>query len=338
VTERPEEIWERRISDALDRVPGYRGYRLKEERRDADRRVRAAVADAYAAQLVRVERIGRDLANARRLGEISAVERTSQAIRHYIDRVRSATPGYGGLFGDRDIDGIALDQLRLFDESLLLGVDELRPAIDRLEADFAAGQPLAAAADEAARTIESQLVRFDTRQEVITTGQATSRDSVLAALRPIAEVIPSDVYSAQPGDAISILGDNFLVDARIDVDGRPQSFRLFRIAHEPEEWLFVSREPGGAMYRLTPVTPPEQGADITGTKLRQAAVGAGDGEITGERGSEGLRAVRYALLEDAEDPDGFGLVLDWEGERQAFVGRRAEPIDIELFRRIEAAG
>jgi hypothetical protein len=173
---------------------------------------------------------------------------------------------------------------------------------------------------------------------VITTGQATSRESVLAALRPIAEVIPSDVYSAQPGDAISILGDNFLVDARIDVDGRPQSFRLFRIAREPEEWLFVSREPGGAMYRLTPITPPERGADIAGTTLRQAAVGAGDGQITGERGSEGLRAVRYALLEDAEDPDGFGLDLDWEGERQAFVGRRAEPIDIELFRRIEAAG
>ena len=164
VTDRPEEIWEQRIREALDRVPGYRGYRLKEERRDADRRVRAAVADAYAAELARVERIGRDLANARRLGEIAAVERTSQAIRHYIDRVRSATPGYGGLFGDRDIDGIALDQLRLFDEGLLVGVDELRPAIDRLEADFAAGQPLAPAADEAARTIESQLTRLNTRQ------------------------------------------------------------------------------------------------------------------------------------------------------------------------------
>ena len=199
MTERPEESWERRIREALDRVPGYRGYRLKEERRDADRRVRAAVADGYAAELARVERIGRDLANARRLGEISAVERTSQAIRHYIDRVRSATPGYGGLFGDRDIDGIALDQLRLFDESLLLGVDELRPAIDRLEADFAAGQPLAPAADEAARTIESQLARFNTRQEVIETGQATSRDGVLAALRPIAEVIPPDVLLGAAG-------------------------------------------------------------------------------------------------------------------------------------------
>jgi hypothetical protein len=338
VTERPEEIWERRISNALDRVPGYRGYRLKEERRDADRRVRAAVADAYATELARVERIGRDLANARRLGEIAAVERTSQAIRHFIDRVRSATPGYGGLFGDRDIDGIALDQLRLFDESLLLGVDELRPAIDRLEADFGAGQPLAPAADEAARTMESQIARFNTRQEVIETGRATSRDGVLTALRPIAEVIPPEVYSAQPGDAISILGDNFLVDAKIDVDGRPESFRVFRIAREPEEWLFVNREPGGEMYRLTPVTPPERGPGISGTNLRQTVVGAGDGEIIGERGTEGLRAVRYALLADTEDPDQFGLVLDWDGERQAFVGRRAEPLDIELFRRVETAG
>jgi hypothetical protein len=313
LTERPEEIWERRIEEALNRVPGYRGYRLKEERRDADRRVRAAVADAYAAELARVERIGRDLANARRLGEISAVERTSQSIRHYIDRVRSATPGYGGLFGDRDIDGIALDQLRLFDESLLLGIDELRPAIDRLEADFSTGQPLGPAGDEAARTMESQIDRFNTRQEVIESGRATSRDGVLAALRPIAEVIPPEVYSAQAGDAISILGDNFLVDARIDVDGRPESFRVFRIAREPEEWLFVNRQPGGAIFRMTPVTPPERGTGISGTGLRQTVVGAGDGEITGEHGAEGLRAVRYALFADAEDPNQFGLVLDWEG-------------------------
>ena len=92
------------------------------------------------------------------------------------------------------------------------------------------------------------------------------------------------------------------------------------------------------MYRLSPVSPPERGTDIAGTTLPQTVVGAGDGEITGERGSEGLRAVRYALLEDAGDPDGFGLILDWEGERQAFVGRRAEPLDIELFRRVETAG
>lgn len=338
MTERPEEMLEQRLREALDRVPGYRGYRLKEERRDADRRVRAAVADAYAAELARVERVGRDLANARRLGEIAAVERASQAIRHYIDRVRTASPGYGGLFGERDIDGVALDQLRLFDESLLLGVDELQPAIDRLEAAITAGQPLGPAADLVSRTVESQIIRFDTRQEVIDTGHAADRDGVLAALQPVAEVIPHEAYSAQPGDAISILGDDYLVDAKIDVDGRPHSFRLFRIAREPEEWLFVSREPGGHLIRMSPVTPPERGTIIPDTNLRQFAAGTGDGEVIGERGSDGLRAVRYALLEDAEDPDEFGLILDWDGARQAFVGRRTEPLDVEVFRRTETVG
>ena len=338
MSERLEEVWEKRIRDALDRVPGYRGYRLKEERRDADRRVRAAVADGYAAELARVERIGRDLADARRLGEIAAVERASQAIRHYIDRVRTVTPGYGGLFGDRDIDGVALDQLRLFDEGLLLGVDELQPRVDRLEAAVAADQPLAPAASEVAETIESQLLTLDTRQQVIESGRAASRDSVLAALQPIAEVIPPDVFTAQPGDAISILGDDHLVDARIDVEGQPQAFRLFRIVRDPETWLLVGREPGFPMARMSVVDAPARGAAIAGRSLRQRSAGTGDGEIVAAQDSSGLRAVRYALLEDPGDPDDFGLILDWDGERQAFAGRRVEPLDVEVFRRADDAG
>ena len=74
------------------------------------------------------------------------------------------------------------------------------------------------------------------------------------------------------------------------------------------------------MIRMSPVTPPERGTIIADTDLRQFAAGTGDGEVTGERGSDGLRAVRYALLEAAEDPDEFGLILDWDGARQAFVG------------------
>jgi hypothetical protein len=337
VTDRPEVVLEQRIRETLDRIPGYRGYRLKEERRDADRRVRAAVADAYATELGRIERIGRDLANARRLGEIAAVERASQAIRHYIDRVRSVTPGYGGLFGDRDIDGVALDQLRLFDEGLLVGVEEIRPPIDRLEQAFAASEPLAPAADELARAIEEQLTRLDRRNEVIETGRALSRDSVVAALKPLSEVLPPEVFSAQPGDAISILGDDFLVSGKIDVDGRPLSFRLFRIARDPEEWLMVGREPDSPMVRMTLVEAPPSGTTIPETTLRLQTGGTGDGEIFGERGSSGLRAVRYALLNDADDPEAYGLILDWDGERQAFTGRRVEPIDVEVFRRTESA-
>lgn len=337
MTDRPEVILEQRLREVLDRIPGYRGYRLKEERRDADRRVRDAVAVAYAVELARVERIGRDLANARRLGDISTIERASQAIRHYIDRVRSVTPGYGGLFGDRDIDGVALDQLRLFDEGLLMGVEEIRPSVDRLEAAFSANEPLGPPADEISRTIEDQLTRLDRRNEVIETGKALSRDSVAAALKPLSAVLPPEVFSAQPGDAISILGDDFLVSGTIDVDGRPLSFRHFRIARDPEEWLFVGRDPDSPMVRMTTVAAPPSGTTIPETNLRMQTGGAGDAEIVAEQGSSGLRAVRYALLDDADDPEAYGLILDWDGERQAFAGRRIEPIDVEVFRRSETA-
>ena len=333
-----EDVWEARIREITDRIPGYRGYRLKEERRDADRAVRAAVADAFAVELARVEAIGRDLANARRLGEIATVERTSQTIRHFIDRVRTTTPGYGGLFGDRDIDGVALDQLRLFDESLLMGVDELQPAIDRLEAAAAAGEPLAPAADAASKTVEAQIARLNTRQQVIETGHAASRESVLAALGPAAAAEPPDAYSAAPGDAISILGDDYLIDARIAVDGQPRSFRLFRISRDPDSWLMVDREPANPLIRLEPTTAAERGAAIPGHDLRTLTAGTGDGEVTSEPGAGRLRPVRYAILAGADDSHQFGLVLDWDGERQAFVGQEVEPLDVEVFRRATDAG
>jgi hypothetical protein len=322
----------------LDRVPGYRGYRLKEERRDADRRVRDAVADAYALELARVERIGRDLATSRRLGEIGAVEGVSQAIRHVIDRVRTVSPGYGGVFGDRNVDGVALDQLRLFDESLLVGVDELQPLIERLEVAAATSQPLGPPATDIERAIEAQLARLNTRQEVIESGHAANRESVLAALQPLQAIAPPDLYAARPGDALSILGDDHLIDAAIAVEGQPLSFRLLRINREPEEWLMVNREPGKPLVRMHPVPAPARGTALAGTALQMETAGTGDGEVIGERGSGGLRPVRYAFLTDANDPDSFGLILDWEGERQAFAGQRVEPLDVEVFRRTETAG
>jgi len=99
----------------------------------------------------------------------------------------------------------------------------------------------------------------------------------------------------------------------------------------------VGREPDSPMVRLSPVEAPPSGTTIPETNLRQLTGGTGDGEVFGEQGSSGLRAVRYALLQDEDDPDGYGLILDWDGERQAFAGRRTEPMDVEVFRRTESA-
>ncbi|HEX5499026.1 MAG TPA: hypothetical protein VFX03_07365, partial [Thermomicrobiales bacterium] len=229
---------QRRMSETLDRIPGYRGYRQKEDRRDADRRVREHVAGRYRAEAERVERVATQLAAARRLNDIGPVDELAQTIRHLVDRISTATYGYGGLFSDRNVDAAALDQLRLFDQSLLDGVDQLQKPIGDLEQAFATGGDLTTPARAGTAVARALLARFDLRNEVIETGKPAPAAKVLNVLSPPAPPAPV-AQSLAVGQAISILGDDFVVDAMVAVQGGPAVFRLFRLRQQPEEWLLV---------------------------------------------------------------------------------------------------
>jgi hypothetical protein len=238
--------------------------------------------------------------------------------------------------GDRDVDAAALDQLRLFDEGLLSGVEELNGPIAELEAALAANGDLATPARAGTAVVRTLLARFDLRGEVVETGKPAPEESVLRVLQPAAIDARPPAYDLHEGDALAILGDDFLIDARIAVDGEPTSFRLFRLGDgEDEEWLFVPREAQHGMARLKPVAPPAIGGETTlagATYLPQVA-GSGDGEVIGVGGKSGLRPVRFQTLVGATDQAARGLVLDWDGERQAFAGREVHPNDVEVFGR-----
>lgn len=326
---------ERRVGSLLDRIPGYRGYRSKEDRRDADRRVREHLVTAYGAQADRVERVARDLAAQRRLGEIGPVDEFARTLRHFIDRIRTATYGYGGLMGDRDVDAAALDQLRQFDEGLLSGVDELAVPIRELEAALTAKDDLAAPADAGTAVVRTLLARFDLRGEVVETGKVAPAESVLRVLQagPVDGTPPA--FGLELGDALAILGDDYLVDSRIAIDGDPTSLRLFRLrGGEDERWLAVAAKPEQGMALTTPVTPaPPSGTEtaIAGTTYRSEVAGSGDGEVVGIGGSSGFRPVRFSLLVGADDATARAVVLDWGTERQAYAGREVDRRDVEIF-------
>ena len=328
---------ERRVGGVLDRIPGYRGYRAKEDRRDADRRLREHVATAYGAQADRVERVARDLAAQRRLNDIGPVDEFARTLRHFIDRVRTATYGYGGLMGDRDVDSAALDQLRQFDQGLLAGVEELAKPIGDLEGALATNGDLATPARAGVGVVRSLLTRFDLRGEVVETGKPAPEESVLRALQaPRSEVAPP-AFELGQGDALAILGDDYLVDARIAIDGGPTSLRLFRLTGGGEErWLVVPRETEQGIALVTPLTQaPAAGAETTldGAAYTPKVTGSGDGEVTGVGGTSGLRPVRFTVLVGAEDVTTRAVILDWGSERQAFAGREVHPDDIEVFGR-----
>ena len=333
MTDDPEQDIQRRAQELLDQIPGYRGYRLKEQRRDADRRVREAVAQAYETELARVERIGRDLARSRRIGDVAPIEEASQRIRLLVSRIRAETPGYGGLFSDHPVDGVALDQLRLFDESLMQGVVDLRSEVDALERAASAGEVLAAPAAAITAETDRELLRLNTRQHVVDSGRAVSSESALAALGTDAPALPApDIGNIRPGDAISVLGTDYSVDAVIAVKGRPDSFELARLSRDPEEWLLINADAARPVLRVHPVPPSDDALGVADGGFVQTSTGTGDGEIvTGETRSQ-LRAVRYALLQESEEPAHGGVALDWDGERQTFVGEPVEAMDIELYR------
>src|SRR4051794_39696234 len=95
---------EQKTSSILTSIPGYSGYRDKEQRRDADKAVRDRIVAELQTRAHRVGQIATALANARRITEVGPVNDLQNQIRTVSDRVNTASYGYGGLFGPRDID------------------------------------------------------------------------------------------------------------------------------------------------------------------------------------------------------------------------------------------
>lgn len=323
-----------RVTDWLDRVPGYRGYRSKEDRRDADRAIRDRVAADLTARAERVGAVARELANARRLGEIGPVDELNRTVQHLADRVRTASYGYGGLFSNRDIDEAALDQLRRFDESLLESTAGLDPAVADLENALTAGGDLASAAARAKEQATLLHRRLDLRDRVVETGAPVDQASVAEVLAPPAEP-PAAAYEIGYRDAVAILGDNFIVDARVDVAAGERSFRLFRVdAGEPERWLFVPLDETRGYALLSTVNGPNQLPErplIDGVRYATIDSGDGEGELATSNRASGGRSVEFTLLRGADDPSHRAVILDWPGERQVYAGTEVHPDDVEVF-------
>ncbi|HET8523091.1 MAG TPA: hypothetical protein VFL82_07655 [Thermomicrobiales bacterium] len=327
-----EERAGKKIGGMLDSIPGYKGYRDKEDRRDADHRVREQLALKLGAQTDRVETVARELANQRRLREIEPVDAFAQALHHLRDRVSTATYGYGGLFSDRDVDAQALDQIRQFDEAMIESADDLETPIKNLEAAYAKGSDLAAPANAGSAIVRQLGAQFDLRGQVVETAKPAPPESVLQVLnKPAPKPAPSsDAYNLHDRDALAILGDNYVVDARIDVEATPESFRLFRIAVNPETWLFVPKAPDQLYAKLQPAADPdESNTTIGGVTYQIQSSGSGQGQITGVGGQSDTQAVAYKLLTATGDKR--AVILVWANERQVFTGSPVHREDVEIY-------
>jgi hypothetical protein len=114
-------------------IPGFKGYREKERRREADRISREHMAS-------RLEQAKKGLdtlsANASRVGaldSINDIETARKRLDKVVARIRYADRGYAGFFDAVKIDEGVLERVYRFDLALLTGVEAARDAAQAAE-------------------------------------------------------------------------------------------------------------------------------------------------------------------------------------------------------------
>ena len=95
------------------------------------------------------------------------LERAVAKLQLLIDRIKTASYGYAGLFDAVKVDEAALDRLYDFDEQMLAGVETLKGQLDGLEAAASQEEEAGSLSSELVSTLEGLNTTYSQRQDVI---------------------------------------------------------------------------------------------------------------------------------------------------------------------------
>jgi hypothetical protein len=309
------------ITDLLERVPGYTGYRSLEDRRDDDRRLRETIANAIDRIVQKLTDVSATLAEQRNLAAISTIERLVGSTRLLGDRVRTASYGYGGIFTDRSVDEVALEQLRQFDISFEQEVGKLGDLATRiasspdgpLDADITAYQ------DELNRVAHL----FDERSTVVDQGRPSKDVAVLKMLEPTVAPRPSPLSGLTVGDAFSVDGDNFIAEATIEFSDASGTLTLTKAGTGDdgnEIWFLGGSDEARGTVRLAPAdSPAEVPSGGTVAKATVTANGEAASSVPAEYGYTGGTGTATS----------FWYAIG--GEPRTFTGTSLEGSDIQVY-------
>ncbi len=145
------------LESLLSKLPGIKGYREKEIRRDADKQLRDTLARELAERRTRLSALQNDLLGTGGLLWMDDLEKLSSRLQLLIDRVKTAAYGYAGFFDLQRVKEEELDKLAQFDEALFEELPQLDTALESLASAVAANEGLA----EAIRAVGNILARLN---------------------------------------------------------------------------------------------------------------------------------------------------------------------------------
>jgi len=150
----------------LVKIPGFKGYIERGDRRLSDKILREKIASEFEAHYQRVSSLQRDLISQGELQYIDDLEASALKLRQFLDRVKTASYGYTGIFDAIKIKQDELDQVYQYDYALLALSDQVASAVDNVETSI--GTEGLDAPLRHLRTVSQQCVdAFNKRSEVM---------------------------------------------------------------------------------------------------------------------------------------------------------------------------
>jgi hypothetical protein len=176
----------------LSKVPGFSGYIERDNRRAADKVMRETIANRFEAIWGRISAFQRELISQGEIKWVDDVESAAIKLRQFIDRVRTTSYGYSGLFDAVKINEKELALIYAYDEAMLSMVDVMDRAVSNMETSIGSdGFP--ASVRNLVSTAQQCVETFDKRYEAFM-GQITTPPAPVE----LVETSPADTVPTEP--------------------------------------------------------------------------------------------------------------------------------------------
>jgi hypothetical protein len=155
------------LEQLVVKIPGYKGYKEKEMRREADKLLREQLARQFEEQRRRIPDLQKQLISSGQIGFLDDLESGGMKLQILIDRLKTASYGYAGFFDAIKVKEKQLDALYDFDNALIDDVPRVADGINKVSEVIAAKEGAAEAIADLVSTIQGVNDTFSKRQDVI---------------------------------------------------------------------------------------------------------------------------------------------------------------------------
>jgi hypothetical protein len=156
------------LEKLMRKIPGFEGYKNREQARNADQIQRIFMAKSVRDLRAKLSDVGQEMIRSGNIMLIAEVDRVSKLFDKASDRIEHAEYGYSALFSSTKVDEEKLDTLYEYDLGMLINLDSLSEAVLAMEnsIEMEGGDPKARLRD-LERAVKALDQKIDGRQKLL---------------------------------------------------------------------------------------------------------------------------------------------------------------------------